>query len=181
MKKRYIALIAVGSSIVVLAVIAFLIFYFIFGASFPVKTTSIEDYSKRLDQKIYSDLKIFPQEIPESATEVDYYYYYQDMIFDPSAQIYLHCKYSEEDYQKELERLENIQVRYQEKDSNGGYTSDNYNGEVYIYKDDYSNCHEYAIVNSDTREINYIFFQFLGFLRIHFDKKYLPLDFYNHD
>lgn len=176
MKKRSAILIVISSVIIVIAVIAFLIFYFIFGGSLPVKTTNIEDYSKRLEQRIYSDLKIFPQEIPKSATDVDYYYYFQEMIFDPSAQIYLHCKYSKEDFQEEVERLAIIK-EYRERTSDTESALDNFNGEAYIYNCDYSGFHEYAIVDSETCEINYIFFQFLPARKVHFDKKYLPLDF----
>lgn len=177
MKKKSIILIVIGAVAIFIAIVALLIFYFIFGGSFPVKTTNIEDYPKRLEQRIYSDLKTFPQDIPKSATDVEYYYYFQEMIFDPSAQIYLHCTYSEDDFQKEVERLKAIMETYQEKDSAGGCTSDNFNGEVYIYNCNYSNFHEYVIVDSETREINYIFFQFLRTQKINFDKKYLPLDF----
>lgn len=177
MKKRSVTLIVISSIVILIAVAALLIFYFIFGGSLPVKTTNIEDYPKRLEQRIYSDLKIFPQEIPKSATDVDYYYYFQEMIFDPSAQIYLHCKYSKEDFQKEVERLATIREEYRERSSTTEYASDNFNGEVYIYNCDYSGFHEYAIVDSETCEINYIFFQFLRTQKVHFDKKYLPVDF----
>ena len=175
MKKRYIALIVIAAIILALGGCTYTGYHMIFGS--PVKTTNIEDYDKKNDQRIKSNLMIFPQYIAETATDVKYYYYYQDMIMDPMCQIYLHCKYSEEDYNKELERLQEIRERYQKKDENGGYTSSNFNGDVYIHEYDKTTYTEYAIADSNTHEIVYIYLQFISEKKVKFDKKYLPLDY----
>ena len=176
MKKSYIVLIVIVAIILVLGGGIYTGYHMIFGSP-AVKTTNIEEYEKRNDQRIRSNLMIFPQYIAETATDVKYYYYYQDMIMDPMCQIYLQCKYSEEDYNKELERLQEIRERYQKKDENGGYTSSNFNGDVYIHEYDKTNYTEYAIADSETHEIVYIYLQFINEKKVKFDKKYLPLDY----
>lgn len=52
---------------------------------------------------------IFPETIPSSAFEQDekpdFYYSYQDTWDDPTCEVYLKCRYSDDDYKAEIDRI----------------------------------------------------------------------------
>lgn len=176
MKKKGIVIVPIIGVIIVLALIAGIIYFMLLGGQ-AVETHDIADYDKRLEQSIYGDLRIFPQEIAESASDTEYFYYYRNTIFDPTCQIYLRCTYADADYQAEIERLENIRERYQKKDVEGGYTTEDFEKEAYIYKCDSTYFYEYALAEPETNTIVYIHLQFISEDGVVFDKAYLPKGF----
>lgn len=173
MKKKGVIWTIVIVGIIVLGLAAGTVYFGVLGGA-AIETDNIADYDKRLEQNIYGDLRIFPQEIVESASEIEYYYYYRNTIFDPTCQIYLRCTYADADYQAEIERLQNIRERYQKKDAEGGYTTEDFQQEAYIYKCDSTDFYEYALATPETNTILYIHLQFVSEDSVIFDKAYLP-------
>ncbi len=72
-------------------------------------STDINDYGVFEAFDGYSKLDIFPKQLNDNIEVYMYSYYFADTFLDPTAQIYLECSYEEEDYLKEIERLEGIQ------------------------------------------------------------------------
>lgn len=180
-KKRKIVLISVAS------IIAFLLFvitfmWLFFTGGFPNKTSNMKDYGSFKDFKGYSNLYIFPNEIPKSA-EVDSYYYYQrDTLFDPTCQIYLEYSLSKTDFDAEVLRLSKISERYKnenykDKINNIVYDTKNFIYPAYVTIFNQNHCYEYALLNNEECKIIYVFTQFIELNNVKFDKKYLPVDF----
>ncbi|HCW52892.1 MAG TPA: hypothetical protein DG753_03945 [Clostridium sp.] len=179
-----IALIIASSIIAIL--LSFIIFVWLcITGGFPTKTSNINDYGKFKDFKGYSNLYIFPKEIPDSAHIDSYYYYYRDTMFDPTCQIYLEYSLSKEDFDAEVSRLSNISQTFKNEHFKNAentivYDTTNFNYPAYvtIFNDNY--CYEYALIDEENSKIICVFTQFI--LKpedIKFDKKYLPIDFNN--
>ena len=136
-------------------------------------TEDIGDYGEFEGFRGYSRLYIFPETIPEGARAEEYFYFYQDTLFDPSAQIYLECSYDDMAYVRELERLSGIREIY--RGESQGLQLDEVNfawpAFVTIYADNH--CWEYALLLDDNR-IAYVFLQFQNRREIAFPTEYLP-------
>lgn len=121
---------------------------------------------------------VFPEEIPESAVDTDFYFSYQDTWNVPTQEVYLKCTYDETDYQAELERLENVQKQYGSKirvllrDEEGRYPYP-----VYIAQDGYWDNFEYAMLTGEN-QITYIYTALMRADELRkVDKALLPTDF----
>lgn len=156
-----------------IAIVIILIFAFLFG--FPRSSRNVAKYQKLLTE--YKDLRTgfvaFPAEIPSSGLENDpeFYFFYQDTMFDPTAEVYLRCTYDETDFNAELDRLENYrqtvsstfqntvgEEAYEPKpfkrDEDGLFS---YPAYIAILADDHA--YEYALITGE-REITYVYFAF---------------------
>lgn len=165
--------------------LSFIIFIWVcLTGGFPVKTSNINDYGTFKDFKGYSNLYIFPEQMPDSAQIESYYYYYRDTIFDPTCQIYLEYSLSEADFDGEVLRLSKITEGY-ENDSYKNiensivYDTENFIYPAYVTIYNNNHCYEYALVNEEECKIICIFTQFIDYSDVEFDKKYLPADFKN--
>lgn len=141
------------------------------------KTTDIEKYAEIFELQIHTGLMIFPEEISENTLETDFYSYYRDMFGSPSYEIYLQCTYEPEEYQKEIERLENTYKRY------GGTErkllrdiEEKYNYPVYIAVENHHYSYEYAMLTGEN-QITYVSMAFREKEDVSFNKEYLPSDF----
>lgn len=99
----------------------------------------------------------FPEQIPESAEDEDFYFFYQDTWNTPTVEAFLQCTYSEEDYLAEVERLENTSKRYGSKVSTLlKDEGENYPYPAYIALDGLWSGYEYALLTGE-RQITYIY------------------------
>lgn len=136
-------------------------------------TNNVDEYGNFEMFNGYSALSIFPENIQRDDIE-DYYYSYQDIIFDPTAQIYLECNYDSDTYMKEITRLENIKVTYKEKVQHIQYDNkEHFNYPAYVTILAENHCYEYALLLGEN-SIAYIFLQFVPEEEIKFTDKYLP-------
>ena len=144
---------------VTLITLAIVLLLFVFTDGPPDVITGIENYEEAITK--YDDMRtglvVFPETIPKSATEADFYFSYQFIWDDPDMEVFLQCTYDEEDYRKEIIRLENTQkqygsvVRTQISDEEGVYPYP-----AYIAVDGHSYCYEYALLTGE-RQITYIY------------------------
>lgn len=122
----------------------------------------------------YGNLWVFPKEISETATNVEYYYFDMNTLMDPTCQIYLCCTYDTETYQKEVDRLS--QIKYE---MNGLTKSIQYEENIFAYPAyvsiyEWESCYEYALVDAEEQKIVYVFMQGIPKWMIAFDEKYSP-------
>ena len=136
-------------------------------------TEDIGDYGEFEGFRGYSRLYIFPETIPEGARAEEYLYFYQDTLFDPSAQIYLECSYDDTAYARELERLSGIREIYRGESQGLQLDEENFTWPAFvtIYADNH--CWEYALLLDDNR-IAYVFLQIQNRREIAFPTEYLP-------
>ena len=153
-----------------LAIVLILFLVFFFG--FPKSSRNLSKYEALLSDRknLRTGFVAFPAQIPVSALENDpeFYYFYQDTLFDPTAEVYLRCSYDEADFNAELDRLEHYQHTLQWegfsdedstpqtflRDEEGRFS---YPAYIAIYGDDHA-C-EYALITGE-REITYVYFAF---------------------
>ena len=167
-------------SIVTLITLAIVLLLFIFTDGPPEVTEGVENYEAVLAK--YEDMRtgliVFPKTIPESASEADFYFSYQFIWDDPDMEVFLQCTYDEEDYRKEIMRLENTQKKYGStvrtliQDEEGVFPYP-----AYIAVDGHSYCYEYALLTGE-RQITYIYSGLNSKADLKkIDEKYLPSNF----
>lgn len=180
-KKMWIG-IGIGAIVGIITLHAlFLIFmlFFAFGGK-PEVVKDISRYEEMLGK--YENAKtayiVFPEKVPESATDTDFYFSYQDTWNVPTLEVYLQCTYNEEDYQAEICRLEDVkkqygsQIRTLLRDEEGRYPYP-----VYIAQDGYWDNYEYAMLTGEN-QITYVYTAMLHSNSLKkVDKKLLPKDF----
>lgn len=87
-------------------------------------TTNVSEYGEWHGLLSHTNLEVFPKEIPDTATNVEYSFYNDDSTLGSSVLVYLKCKYNHENYLSEIARIESI----------NGVREDitNYNGTAYV-------------------------------------------------
>lgn len=95
-------------------------------------------------------------------------------FMDPTCQIYLSCTYDTETYQKEVERLS--QINYE---MNGAIKSIKYEEDIFAYPAyvsmyQWESCYEYALVDAEEQKIVYVFLQGIPEWMLAFDEEYSP-------
>lgn len=175
--------------IIVASIIAFLLSVIIFmwvcvTGGFPTKTSDIKDYGTFKDFKGYSNLYIFPTQMPDSARIESYYYYYRDTFLDPTCQIYLEYSLSKADFDAEVLRLSKISEGYENENykdikNNIVHDTKNFIYPAYVTIFNKNNCYEYALLNEEECKIICVFTQFIKYNDVKFDKRYLPIDLKN--
>lgn len=180
-KKLWIGIL-VGAIISVITLGTLLVVFgllFLFGGPAEVHT-DVSEYENTLTQydNIHTAFIVFPEELPDSAKDTEFYFSYQDTLFDPTVEVFLQCTYDEEDYQAEILRLENTKkqygatVRTLKKDA-----VERFSYPVYIAMDGYDYTYEYALLTGEN-QITYVYTSFMdtGSLK-KVDSKYLPSDY----
>lgn len=160
--------------------LTFIVFmYFVITGAPASKTSDVRKYGEFEKYNCYSNLYIFPVEIPDSAVDLNYYYYFRDELFDPSCQIYLEYSLSEEDYNSEGKRLSKITIEF-EHDSYKHlnheiiYDNEHFNYPAYVTVFNNDQTFEYALLNEEEHKIIYVFKQFTANTKVKFDEEYLP-------
>ena len=110
----------------------------------------------------FSLLRIFPKELPPSATVKDYYYFCNNGLIDNAYQLFLVCSYDKEDYNREKERLESMELAFNDEVHKPTITDTGfyYHAIVTIFND--QNSYEYALLDEETGTIAYVFAQSMG-------------------
>ena len=126
-------------TIATLVVVFFL--WFLFGKEPSEITTNIKDYEKAMNKYdceiIDTAFIVFPEKIPDSVKDTDFYYSYQEG-WEPSVEVYLQCTYDEKDYQAEVQRLENTKKQYGVRLADGTIISDS--PDFWTMKDEWAGC-----------------------------------------
>lgn len=167
------------SFITIVAIAVVLLLLFFYGGP-PEIERDISKYEEMISKsyELKSGLITFPEKIPESAREVDYYFSYQDTWNTPTVEVFLQCTYDEEDYHTEIQRLEHTKKKYVSgietliKDEDGRYPYP-----AYIAIDGFASSYEYALLSGE-RQITYIYTKnkILRNLK-KVEEKYLPVQF----
>ncbi len=181
---RIIKGILIGSILTVLTLIALAVWFLRLAFFGPPadKSTSIKDYQDIFEFPIHrSGLLIFPEEIRESMTDIEFSYYFRDTWNTPTVSIFLQGTYSPQDYEAELARLENIRKVY------GGTTrtllrdeEGKYPYPAYIAVEDHLSQYEYALLTGEN-QITYIYTAYFNKDEVPFDTKYLPVDYWKEE
>lgn len=180
-KKLWIGIL-IGTSISIITLGAlFVIFmlFFLFGGPKEI-TEEVALYEETMGK--YSNVQTgfitFPEKISDNAINAEFYFSYQNTWDDPTCEVFLKCIYEEEEYQAELQRLENTCKIY------GATKRELIRGEeerfpypAYIAINGNNYAYEYALLSGE-REITYIYTSFISEEDLKkIDARYLPTDY----
>lgn len=84
--------------------------------------------------------------------------------------------YEENDYLREIERLEGIQEEYEGRIQSIVYDTDSFSYPAYVTIDADNHCYEYALLIGE-KKIAYVFLQFIKEEDITFSMEYLPKEY----
>ena len=146
------------------------------------KTPIIEKYSHSLD----SNLSIFPDEIKAIDGEATYHAYISDEFFNDNPEVFLQCKYSKENYDKEVDRIKSIEMTITFRDQSHTnyvkYDEEMYAFPAYIAIDGFSSKYEYALLNEEENMITYMYLSYPGNKQFTKYEEYIKKDksSYNH-
>ena len=131
----------------------------------PAETNSgVEKYDKQylLDEwsgELNTLFMIFPENL-ENAESAEYNYYLKSGMFDTDGYIILKARYSDEEFNKESDRISDISCKVCFKDeeftSDIKYDGENYKYPAYVTNDGFDDAYEYALINKDENEIYYV-------------------------
>ncbi len=179
--KKFIKWLIIGAVLTVLTIItliAVLVTLFFTGGP-PKKSDDYRDY-KEIYDLMYdsrSGMVVFPENLSENMTDIEFSYSYQDTFGSPTVHIFLQGTYNQEEYDKEVERLEHTYKTYGGtkrellRDEEGKYPYP-----AYIAVENHSYSYEYALLTGEN-QITYILTGFFEKNKVPFDDKYLPEDF----
>lgn len=179
--KKIIKWVIIGSVLTIVTLFTLLICFLIlvfFGGP-PKKSDNYKDYQEIFELRLSSGsgLIVFPEELAESMTDIDFSYYYRDTWNMPTVSIFLQGTYSPEEYAAEVQRLEKTRKVYGGterillRDEEGKYPYP-----AYIAVENHHHHYEYALLTGEN-QITYIYTAFFEEEDVEFDKKYLPTDF----
>lgn len=161
-----------GSLTLITLVVLLLVLVLFGGPSY--RTDNIRNYQKIYEKNIHSGLIIFPEQITEDMSDVEFDFFYKDTWDDPTVSIFLQCTYTPEAYEAEVERLEDTKKVY------GGTMrkllyeeGGNYPYPAYIAVDNHHYQYEYALLSGE-QEITYIYTSFFDRDTVRFEQSYLP-------
>ena len=117
------------------------------------KSDIISTYSGDLD----SNLSIFPDENIVTDENSNYIASFSTGMFDTDATMILECEFSSEQFDREIARLENLQMVIrsgsEEYTNKVLYDTSSYNYPAYITIDGFGSTYEYALVDSENNKI----------------------------
>lgn len=180
-RKKTIKWIIIGCVLTIFTVFTLFVLWiilFLFGGP-AKKSHDVKDYHEIFELQLGSSggLIVFPEELSEGMSEIYFSYYFRDTWNIPTVSIFLQGTYTEEEYAKEVARLENTRKVYGGterillRDEEGKYPYP-----AYIAVENRSHGYEYALLTGDN-QITYIFTVFFDREDVEFDTKYLPDDF----
>ncbi|MCL1852130.1 MAG: zf-HC2 domain-containing protein [Peptococcaceae bacterium] len=179
-KKLYYSALGVLALLWLAGVIAVVVLFM--GDSYT--TRDIAEYGKYSghiafeEEGIHSLLEIFPKALPPAAQVNDYYYYCSNGgLFDNSYQLYLVCSYEQDEFVRERERLESIEISYVGRIQKPTITDTGfrYRAVVTVYQD--KDSFEYALLDAETQTIAYVYAQTMGIKRSIVPRQYRPQGF----
>lgn len=135
----------------------------------------IEDYRQWALPEKYSQLLVFPEAIPASATDIQYYYRYESGYTRPMCQIYLRCQLDSQDYASEVARLSGLTYESAAAGTNTVlYDSTSFRLPAYVTIEGYDFCYEYALVDDTEQSIVYVYAMNTIEQDIKFSTSFLP-------
>lgn len=129
----------------------------ILGGLFESETSDIKNY-KKFDSYVEMDQgikKLLPEEVPQSAEDISYYYRYANCI-DPDYDIYAEWTLPEDEYLKEKERVMSL---FEEQDRKDLDKEDEYTSYVIGADDSNFKSHYYYLIfeySDETNSVRYI-------------------------
>ena len=180
--------------ITVIAIIFIFILLFFFGGP-PEVTKNVNKYEQTMEKnmtreygKARTEFLTFPEKIPQSAFEQDekpqFYNFFQDTFDDPTYEVYLKCKYNDDDYKDEIDRLKAEEETYSSYDNRKQkllfIDSDRFSHPVYIAIDHNDCSYEYAMdLGDDSIAYIYTAYKFTKHSLKKIPEEYLPADYEN--
>ena len=127
------------------------------------KSYYIEKYGGDLD----SNLSIFPDN-KDNLIDAEFSSSLQTNLFDSDGYILLKTKYNKNDFDSEIERIENLSATiYENCKSNAAsytnyvkYDDKSYDYPAYITIDGFGHTYEYALIDGDNFEITYVYLSY---------------------
>lgn len=178
-KKQWLVPLIIVCSIGVLIHIFYWLF-FVYGAVLafvPIHITNINKYLKTDGQT--SSFCIFPDEIEDSYI-VNKYFYNSYGIVD-GQEIMLDVTFTQEDFDKEIERLENERLQWKNSSKVKDVVSDKecllfyYPTYVSIFNDRLN--YEYACVDEENNRIVYVFLSCMSHYKVSIPDEFLPKEY----
>lgn len=165
----------VVTTIVLLAAgVSGLLLLMLFGGE-KTESKDIAMYNKISDYYIHSGFMAFPETIPKSAENVEFYFYHKDSFGSPTCEVYLQCDYSKEDYQAEIARLENTYKSYGKQTKTLKKTEKMFSYPAYVAVYSHNGEFEYALLTGEN-QITYIYTAYRTKDEVSFDDRYFHLD-----
>ncbi len=155
------------SFLLIVGAIAIFLHELIIGDTITYK--NIEDYE---GVSVYGSA-VFPDKDTECISG-EYYYEKNDLIFSPKFQIYLKMEYTKEQYEKEIERLENWELRYYERPFKLYIDDENYMNRAYVATANWGDCFQYAITIDNLNTVVYVYLRNMNLDELHMDDVFLP-------
>lgn len=116
---------------------------------------------------------MFPERALQAESE-EFYYRFQDEIFSPVCQIYLERKYSPEQFAKEIERLEGLELSYLGQTNKLYIDEENYCSTSYVALANWRDRFEYALALENLHTVIYVYMQNMDKKDLYMDKAFLP-------
>lgn len=171
--KYTVVIVSVVLCVAVMAICSLL--YRLLRGDVQEESHDIADYGQWSLSDKYSHLLIFPEEIPESAKQVEYYYKYEDGWTRPMCQIYLSYTLDGEDYEKEERRLSSLSWESEDQEF---FTVQrdvvSFQSPAYVTIAGYDFCYEYALMYEEEHTIVYIYSMNTVEGDLNFNQEFLP-------
>lgn len=175
--------------LLVVAVLVFSLairFFIAFGMvlimeSAPFESQSgIEQYDKAAIVQEYSgdlngELFIFPDDT-EKMMDATFVSSLKTGFFDTDGYIILQGRYSEEDYEAEVERLASIECTVLDITVGVRYDEESYGLPAYVATDGFDYQYEYALIDEANQEITYVLLSYPEYVNLREYEEYLKLD-----
>ncbi len=149
----------------------FLVHNLVYGITTTLKGSG--KYSQSAMEGIHSPLVVFPDEDIESLSD-EFYYQMQDEIFAPICQIYLKKEYSPEQFSKELERLNSIELFYNNQTNTLSIDEEHFCSNAYVALASWNDRFEYALVIENLNTIIYVYLENMNQDALYMDDLFLP-------
>lgn len=177
MEKKPMLLMSISVLLFVLVIFGTLFICWIIQGPKQESSRSLETYGEWSLPEKYSTLLIFPETVPNSATDISYYYKFQEGWNRPICQLFLACTLAEGDFVSEKQRLSEIAISSEAGTDRVKYDENAFLYPAYVAIEGYDFCYEYALLNEEDRQIFYVYAMNTIYRDVKFDRKYLP-DYY---
>ncbi len=165
---------AVTTMVLIVAGLGVLMLMLLFGGD-TTESTDISMYENMSDYYIHSGFMAFPETIPESAENVDFYFYHWDSFNSPTCEVFLQCDYSKEDYEAEINRLENTSKSYGKQKKALRKEKGQFHYPAYVAVYNHCGEYEYALLTGEN-QITYVYTAYRTKEEVSFDDKYFHID-----
>lgn len=179
-----------SKKIIILGIIFGILIIFFISVRFVLPKTYVttdltqyQNFSGHIQKEktdFFSGLRIFPEKITEKMCHVSYYYECGNFALDNNYLIFLECQWENDSFEQEIARLEALHVEHNDRRKDILYMEDlfEYPAYVSVYDIDQneSGSMEYALIDSNSKIITYIYSQLTSNIREKLEEKYLPLN-----